>query len=100
MSTGFYLMIFRKFNGIYCSNGSGTLMKQIVFNYDGAVYAVVYNSQTFIKKVHREKDSLYLVSIKKIIKILKHLMMKILILLEKLRNVLYQCNYLKNKKKL
>ena len=75
-------------------------MKQIVFNYDGAVYAVVYNSQTFIKKVHREKDSLYLVSIKKIIKILKHLMMKILILLEKLRNVLYQCNYLKNKKKL
>ena len=75
-------------------------MKQIVFNYDGAVYAVVYNSQTFIKKVYREKDSLYLVSIKKIIKILKHLMMKILILLEKLRNVLYQCNYLKNKKKL
>ena len=75
-------------------------MKQIVFNYDGAVYAVVYNSQTFIKKVYREKDSLCLVSIKKNIKILKHLMMKILILLEKLRNVLYQCNYLKNKKKL
>ena len=46
-------------------NGSVALIKQSGFDYDGAVYAVVWNSQTFIKKVYREEDSLRLVSINK-----------------------------------
>lgn len=46
-------------------NGSVALIKQSGFDYDGAVYAVVWNSQTFIKKVYREEDGLRLVSINK-----------------------------------
>ena len=46
-------------------NGSVALMKQSGFNYDGAFYAVVWNSRTFIKKVYREEDGLRLVSINK-----------------------------------
>ena len=33
------------------------------FDYDGAVYAVVCNSQTYIKRVYREEYGLRLVSI-------------------------------------
>ena len=33
------------------------------FDYDGAVYAVVCNSQTYIKRVYREENGLRLVSI-------------------------------------
>lgn len=44
-------------------NGSVALIRETGFDYDGAVYAVVWNSQTFIKKVYREEEGLRLVSI-------------------------------------
>ena len=44
-------------------NGSVALIREIGFDYDGAVYAVVCNNQTYIKRVYREKDGLRLVSI-------------------------------------
>lgn len=44
-------------------NGSVALIREIGFDYDGAVYAVVCNSQTYIKRVYREEDGLRLVSI-------------------------------------
>ena len=44
-------------------NGSVALIRETGFDYDGAVYAVVWNSQTFIKKVYREENGLKLVSI-------------------------------------
>ena len=46
-------------------NGSVALIRETGFDYDGAVYAVVWNSQTFIKKVYREEEGLRLVSINK-----------------------------------
>ena len=46
-------------------NGSVALIREAGFDYDGAVYAVVWNFQTFIKKVYREKEGLRLVSINK-----------------------------------
>ena len=46
-------------------NGSVALIRETGFDYDGAVYAVVWNSQTFIKKVYREEGGLRLVSINK-----------------------------------
>lgn len=46
-------------------NGSVALIREMGFDYDGAVYAVVWNSQTFIKKVYREENGLRLVSINK-----------------------------------
>lgn len=44
-------------------DGSVALIRETGFDYDGAVYAVVWNSQTYIKKVYKEKDGLRLVSI-------------------------------------
>ena len=44
-------------------NGSVALIRETGFDYDGAVYAVVYNSQTYIKRVYREEHGLRLVSI-------------------------------------
>ena len=44
-------------------NGSVALIREIGFDYDGAVYAVVCNSQTYIKRVYREEKGLRLVSI-------------------------------------
>lgn len=44
-------------------NGSVALIRETGFDYDGAVYAVVCNSQTYIKRVFREENSLRLVSI-------------------------------------
>ena len=44
-------------------NGSVALIRQTGFDYDGAVYAVACNSQTYIKRVYREEDGLRLVSI-------------------------------------
>ena len=35
-------------------NGSVALIRETGFDYDGAVYAVVCNSQTYIKRVYRE----------------------------------------------
>lgn len=46
-------------------DGSVALIRETGFDYDGAVYAVVWNSQTFIKKVYREENGLRLVSINK-----------------------------------
>ena len=46
-------------------NGSVALLRETGFVYDGAVFAVVWNFQTFIKKVYREKEGLRLVSINK-----------------------------------
>lgn len=44
-------------------NGSVALIRETGFDYDGAVYAVVFNNQTYIKRVYREEDGLRLVSI-------------------------------------
>lgn len=44
-------------------NGSVALIREKGFDYDGAVYAVVCNNQTYIKRVYREEDGLRLVSI-------------------------------------
>ena len=44
-------------------NGSVALIRETGFDYDGAVYAVVCNSQTYIKRVYREEHGLRLVSI-------------------------------------
>lgn len=44
-------------------NGSVALIRETGFDYDGAVYAVVCNSQTYIKRVYREEKGLRLVSI-------------------------------------
>lgn len=44
-------------------NGSVALIRETGFDYDGAVYAVVCNNQTYIKRVYLEEDGLRLVSI-------------------------------------
>ena len=44
-------------------NGSVALIRETGFDYDGAVYAVICNSQTYIKRVYREEQGLRLVSI-------------------------------------
>lgn len=44
-------------------NGSVALIRETGFDYDGAVYAVVCNSQTYIKRVFREEHGLRLVSL-------------------------------------
>lgn len=46
-------------------NGEVALIRETGFDYDGAVYAVVWESQTYIKKVYREEEGLRLVSINK-----------------------------------
>ena len=46
-------------------NGEVVLVKQTGFDYDGAVYAVDWDGQTYIKKVYREANGLRLVSINK-----------------------------------
>lgn len=44
-------------------DGSVALIRETGFDYDGAVYAVVCNNQTYIKRVYREDEGLRLVSI-------------------------------------
>lgn len=44
-------------------NGSVALIRETGFDYDGAIYAVVCNSQTYIKRVFREENGLRLVSL-------------------------------------
>lgn len=44
-------------------NGEVVLIKETGFDYDGAVYAVDWDGQTYIKKVYREDDGLRLVSL-------------------------------------
>lgn len=44
-------------------NGEVVLIKETGFDYDGAVYAVDWDGQTYIKKVYREEGGLRLVSL-------------------------------------
>lgn len=44
-------------------NGEVVLIKKGGFDYDGAIYAVEWDGQTYIKKVYKEKDGLRLVSL-------------------------------------
>ena len=44
-------------------NGSVALIRETGFDYDGAVYAVVCNNQTYLKRVYREEEGLRLVTI-------------------------------------
>lgn len=46
-------------------NGEVVLIKQEGFDYDGAIYAVEWDGQTYIKKVYREEEGLRLVSLNK-----------------------------------
>jgi repressor LexA len=43
-------------------NGAVALIRQTTFDYDGAIYAVEWDGQTYIKHVYREKNGLRLVS--------------------------------------
>ncbi|HFS1372765.1 TPA: XRE family transcriptional regulator [Streptococcus suis] len=44
-------------------DGEVALIRETGFDYDGAVYALVWEGQTFIKKLYREKKGLRVVSI-------------------------------------
>lgn len=46
-------------------NGEVILIKQTGFDYDGAIYAVDWDGQTYIKKVYKEEAGLRLVSLNK-----------------------------------
>lgn len=46
-------------------NGSVALIKGTGFDYDGAIYAVDWDGQSYIKKVYKEKDGLRLISLNK-----------------------------------
>ncbi|AEF25749.1 phage repressor protein [Streptococcus parauberis] len=46
-------------------NGEVVLIKQTGFDYDGGIYAVEWDGQTYIKKVYREENGLRLVSLNK-----------------------------------
>ena len=46
-------------------NGEVALIKQTGFDYDGAIYAIDWDGQTYIKKVYRETEGLRLVSLNK-----------------------------------
>lgn len=46
-------------------DGEVALIRETGFDYDGAVYALVWNGQTYIKKLYREEDGLRMVSINK-----------------------------------
>lgn len=54
-----------RFNGTYFSHGEVALIKQTGFDYDGAIYAIDWDGQTYIKKVYREETGLRLVSLNK-----------------------------------
>lgn len=46
-------------------NGSVALIKETGFDYDGAIYAVVWEGETYLKKVYREANGFRLVSLNK-----------------------------------
>jgi phage repressor protein C with HTH and peptisase S24 domain len=46
-------------------DGEVALIREGGFDYDGAVYAIAWNEQVYIKKVYLEKDGYRLVSINK-----------------------------------
>lgn len=45
------------------ADGSVALIKDTSFDYDGAIYAIDWEGQTYIKKVYKEEEGLRLVSI-------------------------------------
>ena len=45
------------------ADGSVALIKDVSFDYDGAIYAIDWDGQTYIKKVYKEAGGLRLVSI-------------------------------------
>lgn len=45
------------------ADGSVALIKDTSFDYDGAIYAIDWDGQTYIKKVYKEEEGLRLVSI-------------------------------------
>ncbi|GFH41988.1 transcriptional regulator [Lactococcus hodotermopsidis] len=47
------------------ADGSVALIKDTTFDYDGAIYAIDWDGQTYIKKVYKEEGGLRLVSINK-----------------------------------
>ena len=66
-------------------NGEVVLIKQTGFDYDGAVYAVDWDGQTYIKKVYREERwATFSFSSINVMVISSHPMRKILELLVKL----------------
>ncbi|ESA47834.1 peptidase S24-like protein [Streptococcus pyogenes GA41039] len=69
-------------------NGEVVLIKQNSFDYDGAIYAVEWDGQTYIKKVFREDEGLRLVSLNKNILISLLPIAKNLALLAKLSLIL------------
>lgn len=46
-------------------DGEVALIRETGFDYDGAVYALVWEGQTYIKKLYREEEGLRMVSINK-----------------------------------
>lgn len=46
-------------------DGEVALIRETGFDYDGAVYALVWEGKTYIKKLYREEDGLRMVSINK-----------------------------------
>ncbi|WP_369674361.1 S24 family peptidase, partial [Enterococcus faecium] len=46
-------------------SGQVALIRESGFDYDGAVYAIVWNEEVFIKKVYLEEDGFRLVSLNK-----------------------------------
>ncbi len=46
-------------------NGSVALIKDTGFDYDGAIYAVDWDGQSYLKRVYREKEGLRLISLNK-----------------------------------
>lgn len=46
-------------------NGEVALIRETGFDYDGGVYALVWNGLTYIKKLYREEDGVRMVSINK-----------------------------------
>ena len=48
-----------------CPNSSVALISETGFDYNGAFYAVVWNEQTYIKRVYLGEDGLRLIPINK-----------------------------------
>lgn len=46
-------------------DGEVALIRETGFDYDGAVYALIWNGNTYIKKLYREEDGVRMVSINK-----------------------------------
>ena len=47
-------------------DGEVALIRETGFDYDGAVYALVWNEQTYIKKLYKVEDGFRMVSINEV----------------------------------